>query len=176
MEAARRRHPRRARKACTECTHGEVEHRQLRGGIYDCICPEECARCLVRCCLGGRLAATTFIPQQPGASMTSATSHLRININVADAIDFCDSVLAASMTVGAPDDDFGPDARSSSPSAFTGIPYQRGTLHPLRLRKDAFRRLRVEFDVINTSNLADHLGEKLTTTNNSYIPIDTSSK
>lgn len=116
---------------------------------------------------GGLLAATP----DPHASITSSAPYLRININVGDAIDFCDSVLAASMTAGVPEGSLGPDASSSSSPTFTGIAFQQGTLQPLRLRKDTFRGLRPEFDVINTSNLADHLGEYSSTTNSLSLSL-----
>ena len=62
--------------------------------------------------------------------------------------------------MGAPEGTVGPGASSSSSPTFGGIAFQQGTLQPFRLRKDTFGGLRTEFDVISTSNLAEHLGKQ----------------
>ena len=81
---------------------------------------------------------------------------LRININVGDAINFCDAMLASSTISGVQEGDGG---RSGS-STFAAIAFQQGTLQPLRLRSDTLKGSRAEFDVISTSNLAEHLGKQ----------------
>lgn len=108
---------------------------------------------------GGFLAATRIVPVEPGTSLASATPHLRININVGDAVNFCDSVLASSPSEGLPEGDVGSGSSSSGSPTVEATAFQQGTLHPLRLREDIFVGSRAEFDVISTSNLADHLGE-----------------
>lgn len=101
---------------------------------------------------GGLLAFTRMTP-------APSTPPLRINIHVGDAINFCDAMLASSTTSGLSKGGVGSGERNSSSPTFKGIAFQQGTLQPLRLRKDAFMGPRAEFDIITTSNLADHLGE-----------------
>lgn len=108
----------------------------------------------------GFLAATRIAPAESGASIASASPHLRMNIHVGDAIDFCDAILASSVTAGAPEGSVRPSASNSDSLTFEGIAFQQGTLQPFRLRKDTFWGLRTEFDVISTGNLAEHLGKQ----------------
>lgn len=109
---------------------------------------------------GGFLTATRVGTAEPGAGMASITPHLRININVGDAINFCDAVLVSSTAEGDTEGSVGPGASSSTSRTFKGIAFQQGTLQPFRLRKDTFTGSRAEFDVIITSNLAEHLGKQ----------------
>ncbi|CAM9211239.1 unnamed protein product, partial [Laminaria digitata] len=108
---------------------------------------------------GGFLAATRVVLVGPRVSMTPATSYLRIIVHAGDAINFCDAMLTSLTTaVGIAEGGVGPGASSSSSPTLEGIAFQQGTLQPLRLRKDTLMGSRAQFDVISTSNLAEHLG------------------
>lgn len=107
---------------------------------------------------GGFLAATRIMPAEFDSSMGFAAPHLRINIHVGDAINLCDSVLASSLSGGLANGGVTPTRSASNSSTLEGIAFQQGTLQPLRLRADTFVGPRAKFDVISTSNLAEHLG------------------
>ena len=106
---------------------------------------------------GGFLKATGTPQTEPDVG--DATPRLRININVSNAISYCDAILALSPSLDFAEGDVGPGASSSGSPTFKGVAFPQGSLEPLRLLKDDFMGPRSEFDVINTSNLADHFGE-----------------
>ncbi|CAM9183760.1 unnamed protein product [Ectocarpus fasciculatus] len=93
---------------------------------------------------GAFLAATS-------TSVPTAAPSLGITMQVGDALNFCDALLTASLSPGTTED-------CTTPSAvFAPISFQQGSVQPLHLRAGVFR-CPPQFDVINTSNLAEHLG------------------
>lgn len=106
---------------------------------------------------GGFLGATAY--STPNTS-SPLVARLNIKIHVGDALNFCDALLAASSAVGLKGDDAANDTGTAHPGGTVTSPvaFQQGTLQPLHLRADIFGGLAPAFDVIKTSNLADHLG------------------
>jgi len=80
-----------------------------------------------------------------------APTRLRIDVNVGDALDFCDALATVNDT---------PTSASSS-NAIPPIAFQQDTLQPLQLRAGILGPLTSDFDVIKSSNLADHLGARI---------------
>lgn len=100
-----------------------------------------------------------FSRATPGAQPSTSTAEARLSIgmHVGDALDLCDALSAVSPAVsGAGCDVPSPDVSST---AIPPVAFQQGKLQPLQLRADIFGALPPTFDVIKTSNLADHLGE-----------------
>ncbi|CAM9358762.1 unnamed protein product [Scytosiphon promiscuus] len=111
-------------------------------------------------------AALEELAQMCGAflrltSMTELTvERLTINVHVGDALNFCDALVAMPHSVvplgeSARHED-GCSRRFPSP-ATPPFFFQQGSLSPLYLCGGVFTG-RPEFDVISTSNLAEHLG------------------
>lgn len=94
---------------------------------------------------------------QPNTSPAQAP--LRIDVHVGDALDFCDALSAVPRTGGGANN----DASTAQPSsaATPPIAFQQDTLRPLHLRAGTFGPGTTDFDVIKSSNLADHLGGRL---------------
>ncbi|CAM9120819.1 unnamed protein product [Ectocarpus sp. 6 AP-2014] len=92
---------------------------------------------------GAFLAATS-------TSVPTATPHLDITMQVGDALNFCDALLTASPWLGTAED-------CATSAVFAPISFQQGSVQPLHLRAGIFS-YPPQFDVINTSNLAEHLG------------------
>ena len=97
---------------------------------------------------GAFLQATTS--HHPGATSPAAGGvRVRIDIHVGDALDFCDALFAVPLKAGG-------DARGvATPPP---VSFQKGSLELLELKNDIFGAGRPAFDVIKSSNLADHLG------------------
>ncbi|CAN0267812.1 unnamed protein product, partial [Ectocarpus sp. 12 AP-2014] len=104
------------------------------------------------------VTALEELAQMCGA-FVRATAKLSITIHVGDALNCCDALLAASAALSS--------ARSSEENGVTApndvfppVFCQQGTLQPVQLRADALMTPSgsFEFDVINTSNLSEHLG------------------
>ncbi|CAN0555721.1 unnamed protein product, partial [Ectocarpus sp. 8 AP-2014] len=104
------------------------------------------------------VTALEELAQMCGA-FVRATAKLSITIHVGDALNCCDALLAASTTLSS--------ARSREENGITApkdvfppVFCQQGTLQPVQLRADALMTPSgfFEFDVINTSNLSEHLG------------------
>ncbi|CAM9189713.1 unnamed protein product, partial [Hapterophycus canaliculatus] len=91
----------------------------------------------------------------------SKTSHLTINIQAGDALDFCDALVAMPQVVEPVGRSSHDDPDCSSRPRQSGNPsfaFQQGSLQPLQLCAELFNGSRPDFDIISTSNLADHLG------------------
>lgn len=104
------------------------------------------------------VTALEELAQMCGAFVRAA-SKLSIVIHVGDALNCCDALLAASTASSS--------ARSREEGGVTApkdvfppVFCQQGALQPVQLRADALMTPSgfFEFDVINTSNLAEHLG------------------
>lgn len=97
-------------------------------------------------------AALEELAQMCGAFLEATaptTPRLRITIHAGEALNFCDALVAAST----------PTRLAGSKVA--PVMFQQYTLQPLQLRAEPlglFTGSRPRFHVINTSNLADHLG------------------
>lgn len=107
----------------------------------------------------------------PAGAVILPASLLQIGVHIGDALDLCDALVAVTDASpqrldGGVD---GTDASASSedvsrPVPFAPLAFQQGSLHPLMLRVGAFESMNMDphhpvFDVVNTSNLSDHLGE-----------------
>lgn len=108
---------------------------------------------------GSFLTATADTPVKSVLEVQSTAGHLSIIIQVSDALDFCDALSAASF-VATPGIDDGLQRTCTPRVDYAPVAFSQGTLQPLKLRKDAFAGSEANFDVINTSNLADNLGER----------------
>lgn len=112
----------------------------------------------------GAFLAATRTPVTPLVDPTSNLSctgapHLSITFQVGDSLNFCDALLAAtSSPYSTQDSPSGCRSAAEHPGVvFEPLSFQQGSLQPLHLRADVFR-CPPEFDVISTSNLAEHLG------------------
>lgn len=92
---------------------------------------------------------------QSAPNMSPVVERLDIKIHVGDALNVCDALLASPSTVGG---GAASDADSPGTTAMSPIAFQRGTLQPLQFRAGVFGAVASTFDVIKSSNLADHLG------------------
>lgn len=102
----------------------------------------------------GAFLEATAVSQPPNTSPAGA--RLRIDVHVGDALDFCDALSAVPPASG------GDDASEvAPPSPIPPVAFQRGTIQPLELKEEVVRGAgrQPAFDVIKSSNLADHLGE-----------------
>eukprot|EP00752_Nemacystus_decipiens_P005603 g5071.t1 len=105
---------------------------------------------------GAFLAATggtRAAPQTGSASDASGggAPHLSVTLQVGDSLNFCDALLTAKPS---PPD----SARAAATGAvFEPVSFQQASVQPLHLRADVFD-WPPEFDVISTSNMAEHLG------------------
>ncbi|CAM9288454.1 unnamed protein product [Ectocarpus fasciculatus] len=104
------------------------------------------------------ITALEELSQMCGA-FVRATAKLRISIHVGDALNCCDALLAASAASSSARSRE-EDGTTSLKDVFPPVFCQQGTLQPVQLRADALMTPSglFEFDVINTSNLAEHLG------------------
>lgn len=110
---------------------------------------------------GAFLKATTSTSVSSVSHVLPEMPDLRINVQVGDALNFCDALLAASPPpelIGGGGDQTANSAAFSE-TVFPPVSFQQATLQPLQLRAEMATGPRPEFDVINTSNLAEHLGE-----------------
>eukprot|EP00752_Nemacystus_decipiens_P011513 g10223.t1 len=99
---------------------------------------------------GAFLEATA---SRPASTSSSLGTRLRVDVHVGDALDFCDALSAVPSTAAG-----GNDGGRQPPAATSSVEFQQGTLQPLELQNDVFGGAGPAFDVIKTSNLADHLG------------------
>lgn len=133
---------------------------EVRQNAWFCTALEE----LAQMC-GAFLAATATAATPPPAGGASAppsagAPHVKITVQVGDALNFCDALLTASASPtsaakGAPNSTVG-----ASGAVFEPLSFQQGSLQPLHLRADEFG-YPPKFDVISTSNLAEHLGVRV---------------
>lgn len=86
------------------------------------------------------------------ANTSPAGTRLRIDVHVGDALDFCDALLAVPPTVR------GAGGNTATSTPIPPVSFQQATLQPLKLKDDVFAATPPAFDVIKSSNLADHLG------------------
>lgn len=117
---------------------------------------------------GAFLAGTATAVKPKTASTPKSPStvapHLSITLQVGDSLNFCDALMTASLSpasvVGNPRSGPGTqDGTARSPGAvFEPVSFQQGSVEPLHLRAGVFA-YPPEFDVISTTNLAEHLGE-----------------
>ncbi|CAM9703054.1 unnamed protein product, partial [Pylaiella littoralis] len=84
----------------------------------------------------------------PTSSTVPAVENLNIKIHVGDALNFCDAILAANDAA----------RRGFGTTLTPPVAFQQGTLQPLQFRAGIFGGAALTFDVIKSSNLADHLG------------------
>lgn len=90
-----------------------------------------------------------------GATVNSTPkTPLNIDIHVGDALDFCDVLLSGSSMVG----DGSASTINDGVTMTSPVAFQQSTLQPLHLRAGVFGGIAPTFDVIKSSNLADHLG------------------
>lgn len=114
---------------------------------------------------GAFLAVTTTAVKPTAAGISDSSStvapHISITIQVGDSLNFCDALLTASPSPASAAGDPGCTQSSAarSPGAvFDPVSFQQGSVEPLQLRVNVFA-YPPEFDVISTTNLAEHLGE-----------------
>ena len=99
---------------------------------------------------GAFLGATA---KQSSPNTPPAVSRLIIDVHVGDALDFCDALSAVPPTVS------GGGKESATPAPMIPpVAFQKASIQPLELRNDVFGPGPPAFDVVKTSNLADHLG------------------
>ena len=117
---------------------------------------------------GAFLAATDGARATPPDSPISYTSaaaatHLTITLQVGDVLNFCDALLTAKPSLESAGELRGSGRGAGSGDAepsgavFEPVSFQQASLQPLHLRADVFG-CPPEFDVIHTSNMAEHLG------------------
>lgn len=117
---------------------------------------------------GAFLAVTATAVKSKAASTSNSPStvapQISITIQVGDSLNFCDALMTASpspaLVVGNPRSASGTqDDTARYPGAiFEPVSFQQGSVEPLHLRAGVFA-YPPEFDVISTTNLAEHLGE-----------------
>eukprot|EP00752_Nemacystus_decipiens_P011512 g10222.t1 len=97
---------------------------------------------------GAFLGATTHRPANDAATSTGGT-RLTIDVHVGDALGFCDALSAVPQ-----------GETGGAPTPIPPVAFQKATVQPLELKGDVFGPAGrpPAFDVIKTSNLADHLG------------------
>lgn len=113
----------------------------------------------------GSFLDVTASAQTPSSAgkVTRTSPHVRIVVNVGDAINLCDTLITATES-GYCIEDSGTGGESAGVGGtFPPVAFQQGSVQPMVLRADAFNEagevFEPVFDVINTSNLVDHLGE-----------------
>lgn len=116
------------------------------------------------------VTASTFTSSQRG-KMTRSPPHVHIVVIVGDAIDLCDALVTSRDGYCA--EESGTRGESAAVGgAFPSVAFQQGSIQPMVLRAEAFNEASAEsgpeFDVINTSNLVDHLGESCRSTHDRY--------
>lgn len=108
------------------------------------------------------IAALEELAQMCGSFLKFASTreaHLDIIVNVGDALNFCDALSAASFSLQEARLGTSLSNAREARATFEPISFQQGTLQPLKLLYDVFwSEDSLEYDVITTSNLAEHLG------------------
>lgn len=98
---------------------------------------------------GAFLEATV---SQTATTPAAGGARVSIDVHVGDALDFCDALSVVPPQAGGAGEEVAP----SRPIPL--VAFQKASIQPLKLRSDVFRAGPPAFDVIKTSNLADHLG------------------
>lgn len=114
---------------------------------------------------GAFLAATSTAVTPPAGSTSGPPSAgappVRITVQVGDSLNFCDALLTASAPPGSSAAKGGSgSAAGDSGAIFEPLSFQQGSLQPLHLRAEEFD-YPPAFDVISTSNMAEHLGVRV---------------
>lgn len=113
-------------------------------------------------------AALEELSQMCGAFLeatTPSTPRLGLMIHAGEALNFCDALVVAAPPSGSARPrgvEKGGDSQGESRSPPAPVMFQQYTLQPLQLRAETLRFFAdgcPAFDVINTSNLAEHLGK-----------------